>query len=188
MTGIPLRIAEPTGRCRRSLRRYVHREDIPCSGPWGYHNASADIADVPVEEKAAHGDNWPHDDPRWPHACDCGYLFRDSDNWQRNDHEIYRMPDGAEFAFTRSLGRCAPAGTMIRAGWYDDYSQHPDGIESWLIALPDGGDWITSQAATGGGHWTVTGTAPDITASPSIWHNSPKGWHGFVRGGELVSA
>jgi hypothetical protein len=90
--------------------------------------------------------------------------------------------------FRRSLGKCAPAGTMIRASWYDEYSHHPDGIESWLIALPDGGDWISSQHATGGGYWTVTGTPPQITATPSIWHNSPTGWHGWARNGELVSA
>ena len=32
-------------------------------------------------------------------------------------------------------------------------------------------------------HWKVT-----LTATPSIWHNSPKGRHGFVRAGNLEDA
>ena len=56
------------------------------------------------------------------------------------------------------------------------------------MVLPDGGSWITTQQASGGGYWTVTGTPPLITVTPSIWHNSPHGWHGFIRAGELVDA
>jgi len=187
---IPLRIAEPAGRYRRSLRRFTYSKDGGCPGDQYGHDASIDLGDVTETDRAAaHGDNWPHDDERWPAACTaCGYVFTEADRWQRNDNAIYRLPGGAEFVFRNSFGRAAPAGTMIRAGWYDEFSQHPDGIESWLIALPDGGEWVTSQSATGGGYWTVTGTAPALTATPSIWHNSPAGWHGFVTNGELVSA
>lgn len=183
--GIPLRIAEPTDRFRRSLRRYQTRLHGECPAQ-GYHNASADIGDG-AGECTAHGDSWPHDDPSWPTACPCGYEFVPDDVWQLNEDEIYRLPDGAEFVFRRSLGQCAPAGTMIRAGWYDEYAQRPG--ESWLIALPDGGDWITTQRAIpGGGYWDVTGTPPLITATPSIFHNAPTGWHGWVRDGRLVQA
>ncbi len=187
--GIPLRVAEPTGRYRRSLRRFTYSSDTSCSNSLG-HDASVDLGDVlEAEREEAHGDNWPHDDERWPRVCAaCDYQFAGANEWQRNDDEIYRLPDGTEFVFRHSLGRVAPVGTMIRAAWYDKYSQHPEGIESWLIALPDGGEWITSQKATGGGYWTVTGVPPNITASPSIFHNSPTGWHGYVRSGELVSA
>ncbi len=184
MTGIPLRIAESTGRYSRSLRRY-HSGDHAACPVTGYHNASDVIGEV-ADPAEASGDNWPHDDDRWPRTCACGYEFAAGDQWQRNDSEIYRLPDGGEFAFSRSLGKAAPAGTMIRAAWYDEYATHPG--ESWLVALPDGGDWITTQTATGGGCWTVAGTPPDITVSPSIWHNSPHGWHGWIRKGELVPA
>ena len=182
---IPLRIAEPTGRYNRALRRFVFSgrgRDCPAGG---YHNASADIGEI-TDPAEASGDNWPHGDPRWPDACGCGYGFGADDEWQRNDREIYQLPDGTEFALTRSLGMIAPAGTMIRAAWYDGFSQHPDGIDSWLVALPDGGDWITSQEAKGGGYWTVTGIPPLITATPSIFHNAPHGWHGFITNGELT--
>lgn len=187
MTGIPLRIAEPTGCYRRSLRRYQASGGLDGCPSGGYHNASSDIGDVGEAERVEpSGDDWPHDDPRWPQACACGYEFTCDDRWQRNDSGIYRLPDGTEFTFRGSFGRAAPPGAMIRAAWYDEYAGQPG--ESWIIALPDGGEWITTQKAKGGGFWTVTGTPPDITANPSIWHNAPAGWHGWVRDGELVGA
>src|SRR5580698_5580790 len=187
--GIPLRIAEPTGRHLRTLRRYSASGSLHDCPTGSYHNASADIGEIGDGEAAeAAGDNWPHDDARWPKACEhgCGYEFTDGDHWQRNDRRVYRLPDGTEFALWGSFGTVAPPGTMIRATWYDEYAQRPG--ESWLISLPDGGEWITTQQATGGGYWEVSGTPPAITVSPSIWHNSPTGWHGWIRGGELVDA
>jgi hypothetical protein len=144
-----------------------------------------DIGEV-TDPADAHGDNWPHDDPRWPANCECGYQFTDDDQWQRNDNEIFVLPDGTEFAFIGSFGKAAPPGAMIRAAWYDEFTEQPG--ESWIVALPDGGEWITTQKATGGGYWEVSGTAPMITVSPSIFHNAPHGWHGFIRNGELVDA
>jgi hypothetical protein len=185
--GVPLRVAEVVdGHCQRHLRRYRRGAANDCPSG-GYHNAIVQVGEV-TDRADAVGDNWPHDDPRWPKACGCGYQFTDDDHWSRNDCRIVRLPDGTEITWWGSFGSVAPPGTMIRASWYDEFSQHPDGVESWLISLPDGGEWITSQRATGGGYWTVTGTVPLITASPSVWHNSPKGWHGWVRNGELVDA
>jgi len=74
---------------------------------------------------------------------------------------------------------------MIRATWYDGHAQRPG--ESWLVILPDGGQWLTTQQASGGGYWDVSGTPPMITVSPSIWNNAPAGWHGWIRDGELVA-
>ena len=182
--GIPLRIAEPTGRYSRALRRYRSSSEDKCP-VHGYHTASVDIGEV-AGAAAAAGDNWPHDDPRWPKVCACGYEFTPDDRWQRNDRRVYRLPDGAEFALWGSFGKVAPPGTMIRADWYDRFTDQPG--ESWLVSLPDGGEWITTQQATGGGYWTVTGTPPLITVSPSIFHNAPTGWHGWIRDGELVNA
>lgn len=184
--GIPLVIAEIIPRRRRVLRRYAYGDGRTCVQ--GYHDASVILGDVELDDsEPVHGDNWPHDDPRWPLACDgCGYRFADEDRWQRNDNRILRLPDGREFMFWGSFGMCVPPGTMVRADWYDAHAEVPG--ESWLIALPDGGEWVTTQRATGGGHWEVTGTAPRLTATPSIWHDSPSGWHGFVRDGELVDA
>jgi hypothetical protein len=196
--GVALVIAEPTGTYRRDLRRFTWgaSDGRICSEleqeqpPWRGHDATVTIAHVTeAEADPVHGDNWPRDDGRWPQRCrHCGYRFVDSDQWQRNDCAIYRLPDGTEFAKWGVFGRIAPPGTMIRADWFDQYSQHPEHIESWMISLPDGGEWTTSQRAGGGGYWTVTGTPPKITVTPSIWHNqSGNGWHGFVTNGELVS-
>lgn len=187
MTGIPLRIAEPTGQHVRSLRRFRYTHEGRCDGPGGYHNATVDLGVIEQEEHAPHGDNWPHGDPRWPATCEgCGYWFTPVDQWQRNEDPIYRLPDGSEFTFRHSFGMCAPPGTMIRARWYDEYTDQPG--ESWLVALPGGGEWITTQKASGGGYWEITGIPPAITVSPSIWHNQPHGWHGFIRGGILQDA
>lgn len=170
------------------LRRYRSSTINDCGlGDGYYHNASVEIGESNDRSNESGDDRWPHDDPRWPKFCPCGkYWFTDEDRWQNNYVRIFRMPDGSEFQFWGALGKVAPVGAMIRATWYDEFSKHPQGIESWLVALPDGGEWITSQAATGGGYWSVEGTPPNITVAPSIWHNQPKGWHGFIRNGELV--
>jgi hypothetical protein len=186
MVGIPLRIAEPTARCRRDLRRFrFSRAGPPCPAG-GYCDATVTIGEVTLAEaQRVHGDSWPHDDPRWPAVCArCGTPFGDGDQWQCNDNEIFRLPDGTEFAWFGDPGKAAPPGTMLRAHWHDDYAGTERG-ESWLVVLPDGGTWITTQQATGGGYWTVTGIPPAITVSPSIWHNAPHGWHGHIRDGVL---
>lgn len=188
MNAVTLRVAEPTGMQRRVLRRYTFGTSSPCSGNRYGHNAAAVIGDVTeAEAEPVRGDNWPHDDQRWPQACAaCGYEFQPGDQWQRNDDPVYRMPGGQEFGFTRSFGMVAPAGAIARIPWFDEHAAVPG--ESWIVALPDGGDWITTQRASGGGHWTVTGTVPHITVTPSIWHTSPIGWHGWIRDGVLVDA
>lgn len=187
--GIPLRIAEPTGQYRRDLRRFTFkgRCDVPCSTEWG-HDATVILGVIgAAEAERLHGDNWPHDDARWPKTCGrCGYEFREADEWQRNDNRIYRLLDGTEFTLWGGDAKQAPPGAMIRADWYDEYSDRPG--ESWLVILPDGGQWITTQQASGGGYWEVTGTPSAITATPSIFHNAPHGWHGFIRDGMLQPA
>ena len=186
MSGIPLRIAEPTGRCRRFLRRY-RSGDLHSCPAGGYCDANVLLAEIDwAERHKASADDWPHDDPGWPKTCErCPYEFTDGDSWQRHDDRVYRLPDGTEITWWGDPGKAAPAGSMIRADWYDGFGQPG---ESWLVVLPDGGTWITTQNASGGGCWTVTGTPPAITVSPSIFHNAPHGWHGWIRDGELVGA
>jgi Family of unknown function (DUF6527) len=174
-----LQIAEPTGRYRRELRRFCvshgDRHDH-------WHDATVFTGEVSeAEHIEVHGDLWFHDDPRWPATCSCGYEFAEGDEWQLNDNLIYRLPDGREFT-TWAGCRDAPPGAMVRADWYPG----GDRGESWLVVLPDGGTWITTQQATSGGYWSVTGQPPNITVEPSIFHNAPAGWHGFIRAGELV--
>lgn len=184
---IPLRIAEPTDRAQRYLRRW-RSGDLHSCQDGGYCNANALLSEIPLaERREASADDWPHDDPGWSRTCErCPYEFGEADHWQRHDDRVYQLPDGADVVWWGGSVKDVPPGTMIRATWYDDFAAGCG--ESWLVVLPDGGTWITTQSATGGGCWTVTGTPPAITVSPSIWHNSPAGWHGWIRDGELVGA
>jgi hypothetical protein len=189
---IPLVIAEFTGRYERMLRRFTFSTDKgpECPGYEYGHDASVITGTVGEDEhERVHGDNWPHDDDRWPAACErCGREFADGDQWQRNDNRIFRLPDGTEFPMWGSFGRNAPPGTMVRADWHDAYSRHPGGAESWIISLPGGHEWVSTQRASDGGYWTVSGTAPLLTVTPSILCTGTNGWHGFVTNGELVDA
>jgi antirestriction protein len=62
-----------------------------------------------------------------------------------------------------------------------------------MVVLPTGTDFCVDCAYCGSntqdGHgWTVIGEAPNITVSPSInhWAGHDKGWHGYLRDGELT--
>lgn len=64
-----------------------------------------------------------------------------------------------------------------------------DGRECWSVALPNGTVWHTTQTAgSPRTMWDVSGNAPDITVSPSIFDHSATEWHGWIRNGELVPA
>lgn len=65
-----------------------------------------------------------------------------------------------------------------------------EGLEAWFIVLPNGaGGWTTTDTSSirgskeRGPRWTVTGTPPNITVSPSI-DASPE-WHGWIRDGVM---
>ena len=189
--GIPLFIAEPTGSCRLSLRRFRHRED----GSGHFHDASVVIdEDAPVTPdnpdgtKPSTDHRVPHDDPRWAACCDCGEPFTDDDVWQVNELDWY---EGGGQRFTWGVGSWdGPPGAMIRATWRD-YDDRPPG---WVVFLPNGTYWSTNDRAaregnTLGPYWDVTGTPPKITVSPSIDDRSPaRPWHGWIRDGMLDPA
>jgi hypothetical protein len=192
--GIPLFIAEATGTCRLSLRRY--RSDEDDQGHW--HNASVVIdGDAPVTPPKPDGTKpfiddgrVPHDDPRWPAACTCGEAFTDDDQWQVNESDWY---EGGGQRFTWGSGNWdGPPGAMFRAPWQDDIT--PDnGLPAWIIFLPNGTYWCTRDRSSGGGNkigpqWSVSGTPPRITVNPSINDQSSRPWHGWIRDGEMVPA
>lgn len=84
---------EPTGTARRWLRRYASGSTCP-AGEHSHHNAKVLLDEVPL---ATDGKNWwtelrewPHDDPRWSAACDCGYVFQETDAWQLFDRRLYQ--------------------------------------------------------------------------------------------------
>ncbi|HXF71498.1 MAG TPA: hypothetical protein VNO79_02680 [Actinomycetota bacterium] len=173
---------EPTGRERLSLRRYSARsKGGPCPGEMGYHDARAVIGEARDEGEPI-GDTHPHDDPRWPSACACGYVFAPDDHWQLFREDIYRRADTGEEV---TLGE-APPGAM----WYADWMgrRGPDG-HCLAVKLPGGFDWLVDYPAMGTDQpWQRTGTPPDVTASPSIGVPDGHGgyrYHGFLRAGWL---
>lgn len=56
-----------------------------------------------------------------------------------------------------------------------------------MVICPGGGHWCPDQGSSNGTGWTVTGEAPLITASPSIWvsqgQGPPREYHGFLQNG-----
>ena len=56
--------------------------------------------------------------------------------------------------------------------------------------LPNRTVWHTWEHVAGtGNRWNVTGEAPNLTVSPSIWDQTPGSeWHGWIRNGVLEPA
>ena len=86
------------------------------------------------------------------------------------------------------LGRVGrgPDGPMLDPGdmWHEPELDGEHG-ECWAVVLPNGRIWRTNVSGSDG-YWTVTGTPPQITVSPSINDTDPRGgWHGFIRNGEM---
>ena len=175
---------EPVAFARHELRRYHPSGDAAdtCPLPHGYHDAR-----VVIDERAARplpatlyeelDRDFPLDDPRWPTACACGYVFVADDARQSNHHRLYARSDGG----TDTTIEGAPAGAMWDAKWWP--RKGPDGL--CLVVKTPGGDWIIDGPSKNGGGWTRRGTPPKITVDPSIL----AGWyHGWLRDGVLVDA
>lgn len=189
MSGIPLFIAEPTGRCILRLRRFK-LDDHGADGH--YHDASLTLTEDAsagrgTDRKMARGEFPPGN---WPMTCACGYTFTDDDEWQVNRIPWY---EGGGHRFAWGIGNWdGPPGAMIRATWRD-YDGRPPG---WVVFLPNGTCWNTNDRAAAAGpgnqlgpYWRVTGEPPRITVTPSIDDRSPsRPWHGWIRDGELVQA
>jgi len=181
---------EPIGRAKRGLRRFSLRDDAPCS-IHGYHTAVVMIEDGPCTRDdngyLPLGDSWPHDDPRWPTHCACGYAFTADDRWQLYVEELYRRADTGEEYTLQLLGNdgAAPAGAMWYAPWFGELWQGPDG-KTLMVRLPSGHDWCVDGPSASDGYWTRTGTVPNITAMPSIWDKRPNGYHGWLQDGVLT--
>ena len=178
-----------TDRHRVKLRRWSEGASRPCParGSWG-HEAGAVVGEVRDPGHPANGDDperFPHDDPRWPSACEhCGAPFEAADAWQVFHEGVYARTDGApgEY-FLRSL----PAGAMYDATWLD-HQRGPDG-RSLMLMLPDGRLWHVDGPSTNGDGWTRTGDAPRITARPSILTHGADGresYHGWLTDGVLT--
>jgi hypothetical protein len=140
---------EPTDRVQVGLRRYTRHD-----GAWtceaGWHQAMTLTGTAPVVLNAeglevSPGIVTPHDDPRWPAACEkeCGYQFTEDDQWQDWSHRLYRRTDTGE-----EMGlRDAPPGASWNAWWLPESYRGPDGL-ALVVKCPNGRDWnVDSQAS-----------------------------------------
>jgi len=205
--GIPCFFIEPTDRIRRALRRFRSPTTGKCPLPRGYCNAVVPLDEIESTTETLN-DTWPHDDPRWPTRCECGYAFSDKDEWQLFTARLYRRVDNGEVMTLRE----APPGAM----WYADGMIHGDpprycGPDGHCLAVvtprnTDGTgrhEWIVDSRCSNcdmlDDHehkcWVRHGTPPNITvdkngrtcgagAGSILVHDG--GWHGFLRNGELV--
>ncbi|MGH9884848.1 MAG: hypothetical protein ACREBE_04940 [bacterium] len=150
VSGIRVFWLEETDRERISLRRWSADGRGPCaSNPsqdprWSFHRATVVIGDE-LAAGLPSGDVHPHDDPRWPTQCACGYVFAQDDGWYLDRDSLYSRTDSAE---TTTL-RDAPPGAMWDASWYrsrghGDPWTGPDGL-SLVVRLPNGHDWVVDQ-------------------------------------------
>lgn len=180
------------------LRRYHSQPEgeAACPSEYRYHNAKTPIGDGPIQEHESDGkgnfyisNGIPepaHDDPRWPKACGCGFVFTDTDPFQLFFHQIYKRVDTGELMTMDE----APAGAMWNAWWIADGREYKgpggfvgrDGI--CLSVKTPGGEWLVDGPANNGAGWTREGTIPDVTASPSILIADR--YHGFLTAGYLV--
>lgn len=148
----------------------------------------------------------PHDDPRWPVACACAFVFFPDDPWQVFHDAVYRRADTGEFTTLRD----APPGAMWNAEWLADVANYrnADGL-SLVVKVPGGHDWHVDGIASncGPGHaggrpagkfcWQRSGTVPNITVARGSCPTAgcgvgggsigAPGWHGYLTAGELVT-
>jgi len=185
-------LIEPTGRYVRSLRRYRMAEQPgtrDCPGRMGYHDAMAPLdvvgpfPGVEWPKDVISGDRWPHDDPRWPAACDgCSYTFLEDDIWQLFTDREYARADTGELCTLRTAG----VGAMWWAPWLAGHHagnihRTERGNGPHLVVKTPGGDWdIDAPATNTPDGWHRRGDPPDVVAWASIQID---GYHGFLGGG-----
>lgn len=186
---------EPVESVRVELRRYTsYMQGLECPDHHGGHDATVFVEDrpAPLEETFTIDDDpaaFPHDDPRWPARCSCGYEFGEHDKWQVWRRRLHRpvgdplpVGIGPDHRFTL---RDPPTGAM----WYADWlpQRGPDG-HCLAVQCPGGLTWMVDGPASNGPGWTRTGTVPDVTARPSIGAGEKHGrwyYHGWLTDGVL---
>lgn len=179
-----------TDQASLALRRYASSA-LCTQSRTGIHDAETAIGTAPlvITERGI----WdvempepPHDDPRWPTHCICGYAFIDDDAWQVFPSRLYiRQDTGVQITLHE-----AEPGMIWDAPWYLDFNPPwagPDG-RSLVMRLPGGGEWTIDGPSSNGPGWTRTGEPPKITARPSILSYGSakrKGYHGWLTDGVL---
>ncbi len=133
-------------------------------------------------------------DPRWPSVAADAVALLETDERQINDDRLWLLPDG-----TAATLKALPAGSCFEAAlgdhWGQPYrisrqyrEQHQATRGVYVVKLPGSAhQWFSPDWAYGrpDGNpardgWTVTGTLPLISASPSVNLHGEGGWHGWI--------
>lgn len=161
MTPIQCFMVVDSGVARITLRRYSPSDNPnrACSvHPYGYHNATVEIGEAPaVKRDDCYLDSieTPHDDPRWPTHCACGYEFIPEDTWQTSQDEFMVREDGQEGRWVR---RELPAGAMFYPCWLQPTAEEPN--RPLGFAEPTNGKVLSvicpeNQDGTGTAEWII---------------------------------
>lgn len=201
---------EPTVKIYRALRRYTSSGTIGvnvCSTNGWYHQKSTPLDIIEGDQNDKDKRQHPHDDPRWPTQCDCGYVFTTNDVYQVSTDTIYRRLDNGEDVTLRN----APDGAMWYADWMIHGRTKDDSNQIWIG--PDGHCLVVK--VVGGHDWMVDGQCNNCTMPHDkvhkcwVRHGDPRtsnitidkngytcqagagsiltpNWHGFLRDGWLV--
>jgi hypothetical protein len=171
----------PTGVASLKLRRYSVETACPNGG---CHDAVTYIGTAPIKwtDRGFYDTiNTSRSDPRWPIRCTCGYVFKETDQWQTVQDEIYEAPDGQKYT---TNFRDAPPGAMWDALHLKDIWPGPDGM-SLCVVLPSGEHWCIDSPSRTGGFWDRKdkGIPPRISPTPSIQSSR---YHGFLVDGTFT--
>lgn len=147
--GIKCFFLEPIDKYEYALRRYC-RGDEKCPsttyGHWAITGAlwKGPASDCPKVEdgKPIWGDIWPHDDPRYPTACACGYVFTPNDGWQLCPEQVH-IRYGTKEETTRQK---AEVGAMWFVDYMNDWYKGHDG-HVLSVKLPGNHCWMPEQRA-----------------------------------------
>ena len=185
-------LIERTDFCRRSLRRYA-KSSLPGRVPDPKHYC--DVTVVIDEKFYSPGDNngrsdniaGYENDPRWPKTCDkCSQPFLAEDHWQVNEERLWSGSLDGKLYILREH----PPGATWPCDWFPEEGPNgqwtgPDG-KAWAVMMPAGMEWMIYSYASGNPKqkWSVSGTVPKITVSPSIYQVGY--YHGFIRDGIIT--
>jgi hypothetical protein len=196
---------EETNNFKVYLRRYTFSDDTspkcPLNG-WG-HDASVLInQDIHIPESPASGDNWPHEDERFPKVCGCGYIFKNEDKWQVRYERLYYSKDHDK---SYTLYEDLPVGACWNADWMLPLlgGKMPYDSRYLCVKCPNGCEWAIDGRASnctrkddnthfcwvrhgkpedGTLHVDKNGDTCDAGAGSIICGD----WHGFLHNGHLV--
>lgn len=177
-------LLESTDKVRHGLRRWA-----PGDGGHFHTAGPVKLTDWTPQNPndRVFGDFWPHDDPRWPKTCACGYVFQDTDHWQRTAEPLWADPRTGRLVETAEAepGACWLIDAELCVTSLEYRARGDSGPCLW-VKLPDGTEWNVDGPAgrSHGFHgWDRTGIPPLVTVRPSIL--TPK-YHGFLTDGCLV--